>query len=119
MKRGPENNEVRELVVFLDRTARKNACALWRRVAAEIAKPRRRRVEVNVGKLGRLTRQGEAVVVPGKVLGEGAIAHAIEVAALSFARSARDKIKSAGGKALSIREAASSHPNGTGVRILG
>ncbi|MEM3031206.1 MAG: 50S ribosomal protein L18e [Candidatus Micrarchaeia archaeon] len=118
MRRGPENKETMELVVFLEKTSRKNASGLWRRIAAEIARPRRARVEVNVGKLGRLTRAGDIVVIPGKILGSGSLSHSLTVAALSFAKSAREKIKNAGGKILTLREAASSHPKGTGLKLL-
>ncbi|MEM4389811.1 MAG: 50S ribosomal protein L18e [Candidatus Micrarchaeia archaeon] len=118
MQRGPENRETIELAVFLEKTSKKNASGLWRRVAAEITRPRRTRIQVNVGKLNRLTRAGDIVVVPGKVLGGGSLSHALTVAALSFAESAKEKIKNAGGKILTLREAASSYPKGTGLRLL-
>jgi len=70
-----------------------------------VAKTRSHRAEVNVGKIGKLTKKGEAVVVPGKVLGTGSIDHAVTVAAMRFSDRARMKIEAAGGKAVGIAEA--------------
>lgn len=67
-----------------------------------IGKSRSRRAEVNVGKIGKLTKKGDVVVVPGKVLGTGAIGHAVTVAAMGFSETAERKIKAAGGKAVGI-----------------
>lgn len=65
---------------------------------------RSRRAEVNVGKIGKLTKKGETIAVPGKVLGTGSISHAVTVAALGFSESAKRKIEAAGGKAVSLNE---------------
>ncbi len=65
-------------------------------------KSRSRRAEVNVGKISKLTKKGDSIVVPGKVLGTGAIDHAVTVAANNFSESARRKIEAAGGKTIGI-----------------
>jgi large subunit ribosomal protein L18e len=64
----------------------------------------RMKAEVNVGKIGRLTKKGETIVVPGKVLGTGTISHAVTVAAKAFSKSAAKKIKDAGGKTIPIAD---------------
>jgi len=75
-----------------------------KRLKAELTASRSHRAEVNVGKIGQLTKKGDTIVVPGKVLGSGSIAHAVTVAAEKFSGSARKKIESAGGKAIPIGE---------------
>lgn len=67
-----------------------------------VGKSRSRRAEVNVGKLGKLTKKGEIVVVPGKVLGTGSIDHSVTVAAMKFSATAKRKIEAAGGKIMDI-----------------
>lgn len=67
-------------------------------------KSRSHRAEVNVGKIDKLTKNMDSVVVPGKVLGAGAITHAVIVAANKFSESARKKIEAAGGKVLAIND---------------
>ncbi len=68
------------------------------------SKSRSRRAEVNIGKIAKLTKKGDSVVVPGKVLGAGAIDHAVTIAAMGFSEAARQKIEAAGGKAIGIAE---------------
>ena len=51
---------------------------------AMLSKSRSHRAEVNVGKIGKLTKKGDTIVVPGKVLGTGAIDHSVTVAAEKY-----------------------------------
>lgn len=87
---------------------------IWEDVAAKLT----RNIEVNVGKLGRVTKNNEIVAIPGKVLGGGEISHALIVGAEKFSASARAKIESAGGQTVSLKELAQKHPSGKGVRII-
>ena len=75
-----------------------------KRLGKLIGNSRSRRAEVNVGKIGKLTKKGETIAVPGKVLGTGSIGHAVTVAALSFSESAKRKIEGAGGKTIPLNE---------------
>ena len=91
---------------------------LWKRVAVELESPTRRKREVNVFKLDAAAKEGETVIVPGKVLGSGVLSKNITVAALSFSESAKQKI-AAKGKVITIEEAMKQNPQGTKVRIMG
>lgn len=62
-------------------------------IASMLALPKRKRVEVNINKLNKETKEGENVIVPGKVLGSGNISHKITIAAFSFSQSAKSKLK--------------------------
>lgn len=75
-----------------------------KRLKESLSASRSQRPEVNVGKIAQLTKKGDIVAVPGKVLGMGSISHAVTVAARSFSASARKKIEAAGGKAMAIGE---------------
>jgi len=88
-------------------------------VADRLSRSRRRRIAVNVSRLNRYTKEGEAAVVPGKVLGAGKIDHPIHVAAFAFSEQARLKILKAKGKCLSILELVERNPKGTNVKIIG
>lgn len=92
---------------------------LWSRIADDLERPTRQRREVNLSSIGRNTNANEVVIVPGKVLGSGALPHAVTVAAWSFSEGARKRIADAKGKCLSINELLKSHPDGKNVRILG
>ena len=90
---GPENPQVRKLIVLL----KKRKEGFYSDIAKHISKSSRMGVAVNITKLG-----SDDVVVPGKVLGDGKMAKAGNIYALSFSKSAREKIVRAGGKCYSI-----------------
>ena len=80
------------LIKELKKKATEDNSAMWKRVANDLAKPTRQRRIVNLYKLDKNTKEGEVVVVPGKVLGVGELNHKITVAAWSFSISALEKI---------------------------
>jgi len=91
---------------------------LWKRVASDLMKPSRQRRIVNIFKIDAYAKDGEVIVVPGKVLGEGTLTKNVTVAAESFSDVAREKIN-AKGKAITLHELMASHPKGEKVKILG
>lgn len=108
-----------ELISELKRISRENNAPIWRDIALRLEKPRRNWAAVNVGHICRNVRKGEVVVVPGKVLGAGDIDKAVTVATFNSSRQAEDKITTAGGKVMSLREMADTNPKGKKVRIIG
>ncbi len=98
--------------------AQKQGSAFWTRVADDLAKPGRNRRHVNLSRLSRATKDGETVIVPGKVLGDGEVAHTFTVAAFDFSESARVKLSAAKCTAMTIEEFLKKHPKGAG-RIIG
>ncbi len=119
MKRtGPTNPLLRNLIVSLEIAARKNKAPIWRRVAELLAKPTRKRIEVNVGRLNKIVNDGETVVVPGVLLGHGIIKKKVTVAVWRATRKAKEKVKKAGGKIISIEELMQVNPKGSNVRVV-
>jgi large subunit ribosomal protein L18e len=112
------NQYLRMTVRFLEVARRQYNVGLWATVAVLLSRPRRGRVVVNVGELNRLLNDGDVVVVPGKVLGDGELSKRVTVAAWSFSRTALMKIKAAGGEALSIPELVRRMPKPSGVKII-
>jgi large subunit ribosomal protein L18e len=102
----------------LRKTARNKKSRIWKKVAEYLMKGRSRRVVVNVGKLSKLTKPGDVVVVPGKVLGTGLLEHEVTIGGYSFSASARDKIIKAGGKAISLEKLAQTYPEGKEVKLI-
>ena len=115
---GPTNRQLRMLSRFLRKAARANSANIWRVVAEFIERPRRQRVVVNVGKLGRLVGEGEVVVIPGKLLGGGRLDKRVVVAAVSVSPKAAQKVAEAGGEVLTIPELVRRFPKGSGVRVV-
>lgn len=113
------NPELIELIRFLRRQSRENKANIWRDIAERLAKPRRKRITVNLSRLNRYTQKNEMVAVPGKVLGTGEINHPITVAAFTFSEKAKEKIKAAKGKCLSFFDLVKKNPKGLNVKIIG
>jgi len=119
VRTGPTNIILRKTIRILYKMAREYNAPIWRAVAEELEKPRRKRRVVNLSRINRYTKEGEVVVVPGKVLGSGTIDHKVTIAAIGFSKTALEKIKSAGGQALHILDLIKVNPRGTNVKIIG
>lgn len=90
---------------------------VWKAVAKGLNRPRRKRFEVNLSRLEKFATQGDTIIVPGIVLGEGDIKKKLTVAAVKFSAEARKKIEKAGGKCLSIEQVSGMEPSK--IRIMG
>jgi len=84
-----------------------------------LAKPKPRRAAVNLSHINRSTQKNDTIVVPGKVLGTGSLNHSLTVAAFDVSESAKEKLKAAKAKYLSIPELVAKNPTGTKVKIIG
>lgn len=117
---GPTSKELRLLIRLLRKAYRTYGAPIWRYLAELLEKPKRvrRLFVVNLSKINRYTQPGDTVVVPAKVLGAGHLDHPVTVAALKFSKSALEKIKAAGGEAISIPELIARNPKGSHVKIL-
>ena len=98
---------------------KKNKASIWRALEGELAGPRANRREINVRRLAEITKSDEVVVIPGKVLGTGALGHKLTVSAFSISESAAKKVLTAGGKVITFEDLVKKYPDGKGVRIIG
>ncbi|MBN2142538.1 50S ribosomal protein L18e [Candidatus Woesearchaeota archaeon] len=119
MRNVQKNQSLMELVQLLKKTALENDAAVWKRVALDLEKPTKQRRIVNLYKIEKTSKDGELVVVPGKVLGTGDLSRKVSVAAYAFSEDALRKIKAQKGDVLTIREAVTKNPKGQQVRIMG
>lgn len=119
MKRtGPTNPQLQSLIKELKTLAIKEDVKLWKRIAEDLEKPSRQRRQVNISRISRSAKEGEMVIVPGKVLGTGSLGNKLTVAAYTFSESAKAEI-SKNGKAISIEQLMKDNPKGKKVRIIG
>ncbi len=116
---GSSNEHLRALITELRTQGALNNVQLWRRIADDLEKPSRQRREVNVSRIDRCTEANDIVVVPGKVLGTGNIAHQVTVGAFAFSETAKESIENAKGKCVSIQELLKKNLKGQKVKIIG
>ena len=116
-KRKRESPELQELIVFLEKASKKNNAPIWKDIARRLARPRKHMASVNIEKIEKNTKDGDTVLVPGKVLAAGSLNHTVDVAAIAFSMDAERKICSQG-SCMDIKALAEKNPKGTGVIIL-
>lgn len=120
MKRtGPSNVQLQKLIDELRKKATVENVPLWRRIAYELERPTRQRRIVNLSRINRYTKENEIILVPGKVLAQGALDHSVTVAAYNFSGNAKEKIMQSKGKALALWDFVQSNPKPKDIKILG
>ncbi len=90
----------------------------WLVIAGVLSSPRVKKINVNLDKINEEAKEGEVIVVPGKVLSEGEISKKVKVAAFSFSEKAKEKIANAKGEVLTIMEEIKKNPDAKNVRIV-
>jgi len=111
------NPRLDSLIADLKSAARSSGGDVWSDVAERLEKPRRTHAEVNLGRIDRYARDDETVVVPGKVLGSGALRTEVTVAAVDFSGTAETKIDQVG-ETMHLEQALEQNPEGSNVRVI-
>lgn len=91
---------IRDLKKMSDKTG----VGVYKAVAEKLAASASRRAEVNLSKLDKVAKEGEKVVVPGKILGNGKLDKKITVVGYRISESAKKKLESNGSKYIDLRE---------------
>jgi large subunit ribosomal protein L18e len=113
-----KNNQLKELIHDLRKASVTQDVGVWAAVAEDLERATRKHAAVNLSVLARSTKQGEIIIVPGKVLGDGEIAHALTIAALGFSQNAQSKLKASKATIMTIKELVAKDPKGKTVRIF-
>lgn len=112
------NPELISLIRDLNKQSQESQTELWKSLAERLTSSKRNRVNVNLSRLNRYTKEGETVVVPGKVLGAGKPNHSLTIAAFAFSEMAKLKIKNVRGNCISIRDLMKKNPTGKNVKLM-
>jgi large subunit ribosomal protein L18e len=113
------NTAIDNTIWTLRRAFKKSKAQIWKALEYELSSRRSNRREVNVGRLSDITKEGDVVIVPGKILGSGVIDHKLTICTFSISEGAAKKILEAGGKIITLDRFIEKYPDGKGVRIIG
>lgn len=116
MKIKATNARLLNLMRKLEESARKNKVRIWYKIMEDLSL-KRRRAEVNLSKIDKYAEEGDTILIPGKVLGNGNLSKKITVSAFSFSKNALEKINRVG-KAVYVEELIDENPKGSGIKIL-
>ncbi|MBI2108426.1 50S ribosomal protein L18e [Candidatus Woesearchaeota archaeon] len=108
-----------EIINDLKKKSLEQDAGIWKRVATDLERPSRQRREVNLARISKYTKANDTIIVPGKVLGAGDIAHKLTIAAFQFSQGAREKLEKKGAKIVSLRDICKESPAGKNIRIIG
>jgi len=97
---------------------RKTRSNIWRYAAEVLSRPSRRRVAVNLNKINRLAKDGDVILVPGKILGNGMLTKKVTLVAFSFSQTAIEKIRSSGSTYKTIEDEIRENPQGSNIKII-
>lgn len=90
----------------------------WLEVAGLLSAPRKNHANINLEEIDKQTKEGETVLVAGKVLSQGNVDKKIKIVALAFSESAKEKLKNSGSQTLSIPEEIKLNPEAKGIKII-
>jgi len=106
------NPLLREIIVLL----KKQKEGLWIRAADLLSRPGMH--SVNLEKLNKCSKEGETIIVPGKILAAGDLGHSVKVAAFSISEAALLKLKKSKSQFMTIQELLKQFPKGSGIKII-
>src|SRR3989344_473625 len=110
-----KNNEI--LVETL-RAAKKTGSEIWLNVARVLSSPRRNKIAVNLGELEKATKEGDSIIVPGKILSQGEISKKIAVIAFAFSKKAKEKLLKTKSQAVNIIDEIKKNPQAKGLKVF-
>lgn len=105
------NPELRNLIILL----KKQKKPFWLRIAQLLARPRKKKIAVNLEKLNKLTQVNDTIIVPGKLLGTGELKHTLTIVALNVSASAKNQKNV---KLISIEQMLKTNPQGKNIKII-
>ena len=108
--------EIVETIKLAMGAAKKNL--EWGKIAKVLSGPRKNYSRVNVGQIDRSSKEGDTVIVPGKVLSSGSISKRVKVCVLSFSELAVKKILKTKSEYVMLSEEISKNPNADGIKII-
>ena len=90
----------------------------WIKVAGILSGPRRKAVSLNLEEINENSKNGETIVVPGKVLSQGEISKKVKIVAQSFSEKAKEKLLKSKIAHLDILEEIKKNPDMKKCRVL-
>ena len=90
----------------------------WQEVAGVLSSSRKMWKNANIEEIDKATKEGDVIVIPGKVLSEGEINKKIRVVAFNFSERAKEKLLKSKCELLTIIEEIKKNPEAKGIKIL-
>ncbi len=90
----------------------------WMKIAQLVSGSRKKYPSVNLDRISKESENGDIIVIPGKILGNGNLDKKIKICALYFSDSATQKIKESKSEMVKIIDEIKNNPSANGVKII-
>lgn len=90
----------------------------WAHVAKVLSGSTRLYSSVNLSKIDEQTKEGDTVLIIGKVLSSGNLSKKVRIVSLSISESAKEKMKATKSEYATIMEEIKINPKYTGVKLI-
>ena len=90
----------------------------WFEVAKIISSPRRKRIVMNLDEINKVAKEGEHILVPGKVLSKGNVDKTIKIIAFDISEVAKEKLEKAKISYTNMFDEIKKNPEAKGLRVL-
>ncbi|HNZ52154.1 MAG: 50S ribosomal protein L18e [Candidatus Diapherotrites archaeon ADurb.Bin253] len=90
----------------------------WVQIVGMLSGPRRKRICLNLDEIDANSKEGENVLIPGKVLSQGKVNKKLKVIALDFSEKAKEKLLSEKCQVTYIIDEIKSNASAKGIKIL-
>ncbi|MBU1252121.1 MAG: 50S ribosomal protein L18e [Nanoarchaeota archaeon] len=90
----------------------------WMEVASILSGSRKNSSNLNLSEIDDKVKDGESIVIPGKVLSGGELNKKVKVVAFGFSEKAKEKLLKSKIQTSSIIEEIKKNPEAKGIRIL-
>ena len=90
----------------------------WLGIASILSAPRRKKISINLDRIDEESKEGDTIIIPGKVLSSGNISKKIRIAAISFSQEAEKKLKDKKCEIVTIIKEIQINPEAKGVKII-
>lgn len=88
------------------------------RAAKMLAKPNKRALKINLGEIDGKTKEGEKILITGKILSVGELKKKLKIVAWSASEKTIEKIKNSKAEYVSILEELKKNPSLEGLRMV-
>lgn len=90
----------------------------WIKVAGILSGPRRKSIDFNLQEINKNAKEGESILIPGKVLSQGEVDKKIRIVALGFSGKAKEKLSKSKNEVVTIIEEIKKNPGAKDLRIM-
>ena len=90
----------------------------WKNVVDILTGPTRNYSMLNLSEIDKKTKEGDTVIVLGKVLSKGELTKKVRICALSFSEKALEKLKKTKSENVSVLQEIKINPKAEGIKIL-